>query len=232
MAFFAAGLHCHTIASLSLAKHPLPVEAFYIMSEKGCGAAPTFLMDGAVSTVTSFGGGEAYITVADGIFVSSGMVESSVFYGQVIPVANALPGPILVKILAGVGYVMGFEESGMAGGYAMALLGFSVGVGCTCIACIFVDEVYHAYAELPVFSTLKAWILPVICGLLATTILSMAGEGLAVTAEAGLHPGLALLLMGGIYGLVVLLRKKCRINDLAVIFAAGALSVLVLDLCL
>ena len=61
----------------------------------------------ALSSITSFGGGEAYIAVADGYFVQPGYVDAGTFYTQLVPIANALPGPILVKVAAGIGYLTG-----------------------------------------------------------------------------------------------------------------------------
>ena len=51
--------------------------------------------------MAGFGGGDAYLTIADGLFVQSGMVTDDYFYSQLIPVTNVLPGSILCKILAG-----------------------------------------------------------------------------------------------------------------------------------
>jgi chromate transporter len=65
---------------------------------------PLYLMRGFFSSIISFGGGDAYLSVADGLFVSSGMVTYQEFYSLLVPVANVLPGSILSKILTGVGY--------------------------------------------------------------------------------------------------------------------------------
>lgn len=57
--------------------------------------------DGLVSTLISFGGGEAYLTVAEGMFLSTDMVTSKQLYSQLLPVVNALPGSIPCKMLSG-----------------------------------------------------------------------------------------------------------------------------------
>lgn len=82
----------------------------------------------AASAVSSFGGGEAYVGVADGFFVQSGMVDRHVFYTQLVPIANALPGPILVKVAAGIGYLAGLPGGpvlawGLAAAASLATIG-------------------------------------------------------------------------------------------------------------
>ena len=45
-----------------------------------------FFVKGVASSLISFGGGDAYITIADGIFVDSGMISSDVFFGEIVSV--------------------------------------------------------------------------------------------------------------------------------------------------
>lgn len=189
-----------------------------------------YLLNGFVSTITSFGGGEAYLTVAEGIFVTSGKISSNAFYSQIIPVANALPGPILVKILSGIGYTIGFENFSVGAGFAMALLGFSVGVGATCMVCLVVDAIYSAFSSLKVFESLKLWILPIISGLLVTTVLSMMTESLKTAVSANMNSLLALAMMCAIYLLTVFLKKKMKMQDVLIIIIDGAISLLVMHL--
>ena len=190
--------------------------------------AMRFILDGALSTVTSFGGGEAYLTVASGMFVDTGMLDRSVFYSQIVPIANALPGPILVKILAGMGYMIGFEGAGMGSGFALALAGFGVAVGVTCIVCILIYTLYDSFSELTVFGTLKLWILPVICGLLLSVILSMIGESMKVAAASGMAGWIALLFMAALFAVVRVLSHRFKLNDVLLILISGGLSVFAL----
>lgn len=69
--------------------------------------AADYLLKGMYSSFLSYGGGDAYLTVADGVFVDTGMVKEGVFYQQLVAIANVLPGSILCKILTGVGYLIG-----------------------------------------------------------------------------------------------------------------------------
>lgn len=56
-----------------------------------------YIGEGFLSSLLSFGGGDAYLTIADGLFVQGGTVVSADFYGQLVPVANALPGSISAR---------------------------------------------------------------------------------------------------------------------------------------
>ena len=55
---------------------------------------------GILSAWMSFGGGDAYMTIADGIFVGGGMITSQQYYNHIVPAVNVLPGSILCKTLA------------------------------------------------------------------------------------------------------------------------------------
>lgn len=85
------------------------------------------------------------MTVADGLFASTGVIDSTLFYGQIIPIANSLPGPILVKVLSSIGYCIGFAQKGVLCGCLLALAGFLLAISCTCIVCLLVDYVYHGH---------------------------------------------------------------------------------------
>ena len=56
-----------------------------------------FIGKGIISAFMSFGGGDAYLTIADGLFVDTNMVTESQFYGHIVSVVNVLPGSILCK---------------------------------------------------------------------------------------------------------------------------------------
>lgn len=185
-----------------------------------------FLGDGLLSTVTSFGGGEAYLSIASGMFVSSGAVSTADFYGQLVPVANALPGPILVKLLSGIGYLIGVGQGGMTSGFLFALVGFGAGIGATNFVCVVVHTLYSSFTELKTFQVIKQWILPVICGLLITVVLSMLCERLKVTQTVGIGNIPSIFMIMALYFLIKLLTEKYKLNDILLIILAGALRLL------
>jgi len=180
----------------------------------------------ALSAVTSFGGGEAYVAVAEGSFVGEGLgfITREALYTRLLPIANALPGPILVKLLAGIGYDVGYT----AGGLGMALLSAAacmcIGIGATCAVFVPVHAAYRRFSGLSVFTRLRRFILPVVCGLLLTTMLSMAESILHTAQASGLSPyaGLAMMAVLAIAG--HLLAKKARLPDVLCVLLLGGLS--------
>lgn len=70
-----------------------------------------FAFRSIVSVLMSFGGGDAYLVIADGLFVDD-MVSEDTFYNNIISVVNILPGSILGKTLSCVGYYFGLDFFG------------------------------------------------------------------------------------------------------------------------
>lgn len=133
-----------------------------------------FVAKGLISAIMSFGGGDAYLAVADGLFVNTGMVSYEEFYSKIVTVANSMPGSILCKILSGVGYVMGHESSGsIVCGLTLALAGFACSVAASGGTFSVVACLYEQFEELPVFRSIRKYIRPIVAGLLLTVCLSM-----------------------------------------------------------
>lgn len=133
---------------------------------------------GVLSALMSFGGGDAYLTIADGLFVESNMVTPEVYYGHIIPVVNILPGSILCKTLAGVGYFVGFEAGGtVRSGIVYAAAGF---ISSIASSCGFFFVIYYLYDSLSAFGAVRKigrWIRPIIAGLLGNIMLSLCVQG-------------------------------------------------------
>jgi chromate transporter len=133
-----------------------------------------FMVKGCTSTLLSFGGGDAYLAVADGLFVETGIVSASAFYGDIVPVANILPGSILCKALTAIGYYYGISTTGsVAGGLVFALGGFGVSVATSCIVFRVVSYLYGHLSGFRSVQTISHYIGPIICGLLGTVILAL-----------------------------------------------------------
>lgn len=181
-----------------------------------------------LSTVTSFGGGEAYVAVADGFFVQSGMVDGAQFYGQTVPIANALPGPILVKIASCLGFLFGSQAGGWPFGVALAVAAFVVSVSASCIPALALLAGHEKVAGSVFVRRLGAYILPVICGLLVTTSLSMVKASMDIARHAdiaGAPVGWASL---AAVGLLWWAQSRWKLADLVLLAVAGGCSVTVL----
>ncbi len=181
----------------------------------------------ALSTVTSFGGGEAYIGVADGFFVQSGLVDRTVFYTQLVPVANALPGPILVKVGSGMGFMMG---GSMLEQWLLAAAAAAITIGSCCALALPVMGAYERLRHHPVVVAIGHYILPVICGLLLTVCATMLEIAVEVIGETG-QP-VSPWLWGSVVAIVVMLWGHItkRVPDLVMLAVAGAISLVGLGL--
>lgn len=134
--------------------------------------AIVFASNGILSSLISFGGGDAYLTVADGLFVGTGLISADKFYGTVVPLVNLLPGSILCKVLSGIGYTVG--------GYTFAFLGFACSFAASCGIVSVVGCLYRGVGELPIFQAMKQWIRPVVSGLMMNVILTLIKQCLEI----------------------------------------------------
>ncbi len=133
-----------------------------------------YIERGLLSSVLSFGGGDAYLSVAEGLFVNTGMISEALFYGQLVTIVNILPGSILCKTLSGAGYLIGYGLSSSIGvGLLMALAGFGVSVFGSCSVFMSVLHAYSALENMHIFKAIGQWIRPVISGLLLSICLSL-----------------------------------------------------------
>ena len=143
-----------------------------------------FAGNGILSAVMSFGGGDAYLTIADGLFVQNGMVTEYQYYGQVISIVNILPGSIMCKTLAGVGYYAGLN---LEGTIFCGILYAIIGLVCSIVAsCGFFSIVYYLYDSLialRVFRMISRWIRPIIAGLLLNIIVSLCNQCIVAATD-------------------------------------------------
>lgn len=143
-----------------------------------------FFKNGWISSLLSFGGGDAYLTVADGLFVSNKLISEEAFYGTIVPVVNVLPGSILCKTLTGIGYYFGFETTKNIGmGIVVAMAGFGCSVAASCGVVAIVRYLYEKFESMDVFRLIKRWIRPIISGLLLTVISSLVYQNIRIGIE-------------------------------------------------
>jgi hypothetical protein len=123
------------------------------------GRSPLFVLRGLLSSLISFGGGDAYLSVAEGMFVQTGTISAGHFYGNLIPVSNLLPGSILCKVLAGTGYYVGWGvRHSLVDAGLLWLAGFLVAVAGSGMTFGTVRLIYDALERLDTFACLSRWI--------------------------------------------------------------------------
>lgn len=178
----------------------------------------------AASTVSSFGGGEAYVGVADGFFVAPGIVDDLEFYAQIVPVANALPGPILVKVAAGMGFMVGSESAGLALGLALAAVALLASVAACSGIAVAVLGGYAKASRSRFVGNVAAVILPVVCGLLASTAVSMLHASVMIGAGSGFAAPIVVASTIVLSIVVAIIHVRLHAPDLVLIVGCALLS--------
>ena len=152
---------------------------------------PLYIFTGLVSSVVSFGGGDAYLTVADGLFVETVMITEDEFYGVIVPIVNLLPGSILCKTLTGIGYFIGYTASEtVIGALLVATAGFAASIAASCGVFSIVRCFYREFLQLEFFRILRLVIRPIVSGLLLTVALNLVYQGrkFGIANEIGWTP--------------------------------------------
>ena len=168
-----------------------------------------FLANGALSSFMSFGGGDAYLTVADGLFVGAGLLDSDTFYGRIAPVVNLFPGSILCKTLSAVGYSVGMAETdSVAVAFSLAIGGFACSVSGSCLSFSAMKYIYQRFGTLPVFALIRNGVRPVVSGLMLSVIVTMLRQGGKVETDAFFLNGVSLLLAEWALGCFLKFRRK------------------------
>ncbi|MCU6760998.1 chromate transporter%2C chromate ion transporter (CHR) family [uncultured Roseburia sp.] len=184
-----------------------------------------FAGKGLLSAVLSFGGGDAYLAIADGMFVNTDMISYSDFYQKIAASANALPGSILCKVLAGIGYVIGYgAENNMLAGFALALCGFACSVaasGGTFSAAMYI---YERFENLDIFYMIKIYIRPIVAGLLLSVSASMLYQNMEIAAENSWPFWPVLLLTGGIYLGNLWWKKRGKVRPIFMVLLSAGIS--------
>lgn len=180
---------------------------------------------GCLSVLSTFGGGAIYYPVAEGIFVDSGMISSQVFNVELITVANALPGPVLVKMLSTIGYKIGYSVAGsMLTGYLYSFLGLFIGVGISCITFAIVFIIFKHFGKLAIFGKIRGVVLPAICGLLLSTIISLLSATFTAGGIAGVKGYYTMLIVAVLYVGVYFICKKTKLPEIVPILGSGGIT--------
>lgn len=186
---------------------------------------------GFLSSLISFGGGDAYLSVADGMFVGHGMVSASDFYGTLVPVANVLPGSILCKILTGIGYFTGLNVSGTAaGGWMTAIACLGVSIAASGMVFCWIRWLLNEFEEVSVFREISRWIRPIISGLLLNVMLTMIRTNIDTGSAVGVHAAAVVLITAVLIAGNLLLMRRKRAGNGILITASALTGALLLTL--
>lgn len=199
----------------------LSLPAFFLASHH----VVQFNVHGLISSFLSFGGGDAYLTIADGLFVP-GFIPEDEFYNHLVLIVNVLPGSILCKTLTGIGYVYGASMTGsVSGGVWMALAGFACSVAASCGIFYMIFHAYEWLEGMQVFATVKKSIRVIVSGLLLTVMAGLIKSGIAANRNPELPWFTVLLMISGIYVLNLFLYHRAHCKNLTRIIISLILSI-------
>lgn len=186
-----------------------------------------YIGNGFLSSLISFGGGDAYLTVADGMFIEKGMISEEDFYGRLVILVNVLPGSILCKTLTGVGYYFGYNAWGMTAALVTAFAGFICSLTGSCFTMSIARYFFDTFENLRAFCVLKSWTKAIISGLLGTVILSLLYQCIEMSQSYDAGGVTILLELLAIYGLNIFLERKYKLGTwVNVIISIGTALVL------
>lgn len=177
-----------------------------------------------LAVVTTFGGGTAFISIAEGVFVEGGIVSNELFWSQIVPIANALPGPLLCKMLATVWYHAAFSlGTGVGISILYSIYGAILGTTVTVVVYLLIYMLFQYLKELSIFEKLKLSILPLIAGLLIPTVLSMIINMVSVTMTTGINVWYGMLFTAVTIALCYI-PIRFKVKEPIVIVGIGGLS--------
>lgn len=185
-----------------------------------------FIGNSILSVITTFGGGTAYISVAEGIFVGGGYITGEFFVNQATAIANALPGPLLVKMLGSIYFDFGMNSGlNMAGSIYFGLYGSVLGITITTVAYLLIFVLFEKVKGLTIFNTIKKGILPLIAGLLVPTILMILANMIKVTMLSGINVWFSLLFVTIIMTLCSVCVFKTKLKDPVILIIFGVITI-------
>lgn len=189
-----------------------------------------YVGSGILSSLMSFGGGDAYLTVADGLFVETSLVTEDEFYGTIVPLVNLLPGSILCKTLTGIGYFIGQDAiCSKWGAYLMAAAGFAASIAASCGVFAVVRCIYRKFQQLEIFQTVRQVIRPIVSGLLLTVALALFYQArkLGVAEGLGWEPAGLMLVLSVVNSWLYFVR---RMENVKVLLMSCSVALIVCNL--
>lgn len=182
-----------------------------------------------LSALSSFGGGEAYIAVADTFFVQTGFTSAEVYYSQIVGISSAMPGPVLMSIAGGIGFAFGNGIGGVLFGWVFGLLAIISAVTATSLGALFLLTCFETFKDSHRLHMIILYIIPLVCGMLISIALSLLNQSSSVLIREGVDPWLAVGIMLALFLLMMILRIKYKLNDIKLLLLGGVGSLAVLS---
>ena len=204
----------------------LSVPAFFLVGKD----VVIFDLHGFASSLLSFGGGDAYLTIADGLFVPD-FISHNEFYNHLVLIVNVLPGSILCKTLTGIGYAFGVSlGGGTLGGCIMAMAGFACSVSASCIVFYIIYHLYDWLERVEVFVVIRKTIRVVVSGLLLTVMASLIKSGIDMNQNPSLPWFTVLIMIVVIYVINMVSYYRWKTNNILRVSVSLVLSLVACNL--
>lgn len=195
-----------------------------------CRGTLYYIVQGYISSLISFGGGEAYLTVAESMFLDNGILKDQL-YIHLLPVVNALPGSVLTKMLSGIGYYTGLNETGsMVVSAIVAISGFIVAIVASGAVICAVKYVYEIFEDLKIFELLRKTIRPIVGGLLLSTSMALFREVLEITGECEISKVVVIPVVAIVIGVIVAIKRRVKIPDSIMVVICGVCSLVICNM--
>jgi chromate transporter len=181
------------------------------------------------SALTSFGGGEVYYAIAESTFVDTGFLAGTVelsetmYTSRIVGIAGAMPGPVIVAIVAGIGFTYGVEMLGSVGlGWMFGIMGVSWTVSATAFGALSLHTFFGLLRESPRLKMILRYIMPAVCGMLIPTAMNLWRTAADKFVGVGVWPLLSLLIiLAMFFGFLFMKIKRVKINDALIILYSG-----------
>ena len=197
------------------------VFTFVVYAASGDSATWRFAFKVVTSSLSSFGGGEVYIGISEAVFVQTGFIPEINFSTQIAGIANSMPGPVLCAIVTGIGFTYGSVNHGLAFGWLFGLLGLTLSITATAFGALTLFMCYDSVKDRARLRAVIRYIMPVVCGMLITTALSLLRQAASVLVEQNANPFLSVGAVIAMSAIMLYLHAKHRVNDVVLLLAGG-----------
>jgi len=174
------------------------------------------------SSLTAFGGGEAYYAISESVFVSNGIIAREFYDTYILGIVGVMPGPVLISIVTGIGYGYGDGLGGAVFGWMFGLLGFALAVAATALGALTLFMGFEALKNSVRLQLIVKYIIPVVCGMLISVAFSLMTQASWVLVREGVSPLLSLGIVASLVLGMIVASERYRINDIYLLLTGGA----------
>jgi chromate transporter len=171
--------------------------------------------------LSSFGGGEVYLGISEVVFVQTGFIPEFNYSTQILGIANSMPGPVICAVVTGVGFTYGNINHGLFFGWVFGLLGWAWTISTTALGALGLYICYDFIKDKSRVRLIIRYIMPVVCGLLITTALSLLRQASMVFIDINVNRFISSGIVIAIFILITFLHRKFKLNDIALLAIGG-----------